>query len=196
MLRPLARVLGLRPHTIRCLSPTNCSMGRKCYLLSIFLQTFALLEASKRSVNLGNRWTIIFLIPFRIMACIRVQLSLAHILALVTKTGVFKLSFIKKQKTKSMFHWEINNSRSVQKTGLDFNNLQSAICSNYKLYIQFIIMTGWCQVGITGQERHPESTLVWKSHWVLSHSEQVTVQAGERACAIHPLSDPRPGGLF
>lgn len=112
------------------------------------------------------------------------------ILALVTKIGISRLSFIKK---KSMFHWEINNSPFVQETGLDFNNLQSPICSPYKLYIQFIIMTGWCQVRLTGQERHPESTLFWQSRWVLCHSEQVTVQSGELPQAVQERSTrPNP----
>lgn len=87
-----------------------------------------------------------------------------------------------------MFHWKINNSLFVQETGLDFNNLQSPICSTYKLYIQFIIMTGWCQVRISGQERHPESTLFWQSHRVLCHSEQVTVQSGELPAAVQERS--------
>lgn len=111
--------------------------------------------------------------------------AVSCMLALVTKIGVSRLSLIKR---KSMFHWEINNSLFVQETGLDFNNLQSPICSTYKLYIQFIIMTGWCQVRITGQERHPESTLFWQSHRVLCHSEQVTVQSGELPWAVQERS--------
>lgn len=120
------------------------------------------------------------------LAMARIKSSVVScMLALLTKIGVSRLSLIKR---KSMFHWEINNSLFVQETGLDFNNLQSPICSTYKLYIQFIIMTGWCQVRITGQERHPESTLFWQSHWVLCHSEQVTVQSGELPRAVQKRS--------
>lgn len=91
-----------------------------------------------------------------------------------------------------MLHWKICNSLLVQESGLDFNNLQFSTCSNHKVYIQFIIMTGWCQVAITGQERHPESTLSEKVAGSFVTPSSLLCQAGELACAVMEMDTCPP----
>jgi hypothetical protein len=83
-----------------------------------------------------------------------------------------------------MLYWEINNSPLVRESGLGFNNLQSSTCSNHKVYIQFIIMTAWCQVRITGQEQHPESTLSEKVTGSFVTPSRLLCQAEELPCAM------------